>query len=338
MPGLLDGIRIGSLELPNRLVMPPMANHLATEEGEVTDRLIAHYRERAAGVGLVIIEHCYVSLDGRMRITQPGVHKDGLVPGLRRLARAVQGEGSRVAIQINHCGGKAVSGAGLGPPAGPSPVPLPGSEIVPRELSVSEIREIVVRFGDAARRAREAGFDAVEVHGAHGYLNNQFTSPLTNRRTDWYGGSFENRMRLPLEIVEEVRRQVGRDYPLMFRLGASDMLDGGLTVEDGKRIAVALVGAGVDVVDVSGGLYGSTHPTIKGQGFLIPLAEEVKTVVNVPVIGVGGITDSEFADQVVRQGRVDMVAVGRAMLHDPNWARSAMVTLSGKPRQASGDL
>lgn len=136
-------------------------------------------------------------------------------------------------------------------------------------------------------------------------------------------------MRLPLEIVAEVRRQVGTGYPVFYRLGASDMLEDGLTIEEGQRIAVALVGAGVDVVDVSGGLGGSLHPTLTGQGFLVPLAEEIKRVVKVPVIGVGGITQPGFADEVIREGRVDMVAVGRAILYDPQWGRRAVAALSG---------
>lgn len=329
MPGLLDPICIGSLELANRLVMPPMGTRLSGEGGEVTDRLVEHYRERAPGVGLVIVEHACVMLAGRMHAGQVGVHEDELVPGLRRLARAVQEQGARVAIQINHVGAKAPPNPALGTPAGPSAVPLPESEVVPRELSLSEIEGIVTAFGQAARRAKEAGFDGVEVHGAHGFLNNQFTSPLTNKRADRYGGNLENRMRLPLEIVAEVRRQVGAGYLVFYRLGASDMLEGGLTVEEGQRIAVALVGAGVDVVDVSGGLGGSIHPTRTGQGFLVPLAEEIKRVVTVPVIGVGGITQPEFADRVIREGRVDIVAVGRAILHDPQWGRKAVAALSG---------
>jgi len=181
----------------------------------------------------------------------------------------------------------------------------------------------------SARRlfAVKAGFDAVEVHGVHGYLLNQFTSPLTNRRSDRYGGSLENRMRLPLEIVAEVRARVGLDYPVLYRLGADDMMEGGLTVEEGQRTAVALVEAGVDVMDVSGGHCGY-EIGVTSQGYFLPLAERIKQVIEVPVIGVGGIREPEFADQVIRQGRVDLVAVGRAILHDPEWARKAVATLS----------
>jgi 2,4-dienoyl-CoA reductase-like NADH-dependent reductase (Old Yellow Enzyme family) len=329
MPGLLDPITIKGLEIPNRLVMPPMATRFAAGTGEVTDRLIAHYSDRAGGVGLVIIEHCFVMVEGRMRLDQPGVHRDELIPGLTRLVEAVHRQGAKTAVQINHAGSKTPPDAKLRLPVGPSPVPFPGSGVKPRELTVREIRRIVEAFGYAARRAREAGFDAVEVHGAHGFLNSQFLSPLTNRRSDRYGGSLENRIRLPLEIVAEVLEQAGSDYPLFYRLGAEDFMDGGVSLEEGVKAAEALVRTGVDVVDVSGGLGGYAHPTINGQGFMIPAAERVKAAVPVPVIGVGGITEPKCADQVIREGRVDMVAVGRAMLGDPFWARKAVDVLLG---------
>jgi len=328
MPRLLDPISIRQLEIPNRLVMPPMANQFATEQGEVTDALVEHYRQRAPGVGLVIIEHCYVMIEGRLRVNQPGIHNDGLVPGLRKLVDAVHGQGAKIAIQINHAGAKVAPDPSLRVPVGPSAVPVPGSDVTPRELSLDEIGEIVVAFGKAAVRAKEAGFDAVEVHGAHGFLNSQFASPLTNKRTDRYGGTLENRMRLPLEMVAEVRRQVGSDYPVLYRIGATDLLDGGLTIEEGCQIAAELVQSGIDVMDVSGGLGGIAHPTRTGQGFLIPEAEQVGKAASVPVIGVGGITDPHFADQVIRDGRVDMAAVGRAILRDPQWAAKAVEALS----------
>ena len=329
MPGLLDSIHIGSIKLPNRLVMALMATEFATKQGEVTDALITHYQERVQGIGLVIAESSYVMPAGRASPQQLGIHEDNLIPGLQRLAWTVQEHGSKAAIQLKHAGAKALPNAELGSPAGPSAIAPPESESVPRELSAEEIEGIVIAFGQAARRAKEAGFDAVEVHGAHGEINNQFASPVTNKRTDRYGGSLENRILLPLEIISEVRMQVGKDYPLVYRLGADDMVKGGLTIQDGRRIATALVEAGVDVIDVTGGLGGSEHPTIKTQGYFIPLAEKIKRVARVPVIGIGGITEPEYADRVIREGRVDMVAVGRAILNDPQWTRKAVDILSG---------
>ena len=330
MPGLLDPIHIGSLELPNRLVMPPMVMGLAAEDGGITDALVEHYRQRAPGVGLVIVEASSVVSTAR-GTDRPGIHNDGFIPGLQRIVSAVKEQGSRIAIQLLHSGEVARPDTPPGSRAGPSAMPLPNSDMVIRELSIQEIEEIIVTFGQAAYRAKEAGFDAVEVHGAHGSLLNKFTSPLTNRRIDQYGGSLANRIRLPLEIVAEVRNQVGADYPVLYRLGADDMMKGGLTIQDGRRIAAALVESGVNAIDVSGGLVGSEHPTIKGQGYFIPIAEGIKQAasVQVPVIGVGGITEPAFADEVIRERRVDMVAVGRAILNDPEWAHKAVEALSG---------
>ena len=206
-------------------------------------------------------------------------------------------------------------------------VPTDSSGVIPRELERHEIQHLVRLFGEAARRARKAGFDAVEVHGAHGYLLNQFTSPLTNRRTDEYGGSFEGRIRFPLEIVAEVRKAVGSDFLVLYRLGASDGEGRGVTIGESQTFAQRLVRAGINIVDVSGGLIGDAPEGMTAQGYFLPLAEKIKQAVEAPVIGVGGITDPAFADQAIRQGRVDLVAVGRALLADPDWALSAKRTL-----------
>jgi 2,4-dienoyl-CoA reductase-like NADH-dependent reductase (Old Yellow Enzyme family) len=189
-------------------------------------------------------------------------------------------------------------------------------------LKGEEVRNLVRLFGEAARRARRAGFDGVEGHGAHGYLLNQFTSPLTNTRNDEYGSSFEGRIRFPLETVTEVRRAVGSDYLLLYRLGAYDG-EGGVTIAEMQIFARRLVQAGINIIDVSGGLVGPSPDSMTGQGYFLPLAEKIKQAVEVPVIGVGGITDPVFADQAIREGRADLVAVGRALLANPDWALSA---------------
>jgi 2,4-dienoyl-CoA reductase-like NADH-dependent reductase (Old Yellow Enzyme family) len=304
-----------------------MANGLADAEGRVTDPLIAHYTRRAAGVGLVIVEHSYFTPEGKASSNQLGIHDDAMIDGLTKLAESIHSSGTPVCIQINHSGregSRAISGV---EPVAPSVVPTGGSGVIPRELERHEIHHLVRLFGEAARRARKAGFDAVEVHGAHGYLLNQFASPLTNRRTDEYGGSFEDRIRFPLEIVAEVRKAVGSNYLLLYRLGASDGEGRGTTISESQIFAQRLVQAGINIVDVSGGLIGDAPEGMTGQGYFLPLAEKIKQAVEVPVIGVGGITDPAFADQAIRQGRVDLVAVGRALLADPDWALSAKRTL-----------
>ncbi len=273
------------------------------------------------------MEHSYFTREGKASPNQLGIHDDAMVDGLRKLAESVHAEGTPVCIQINHSGregSRTVSGLD---PVAPSPVPSDNSTVVPRELETDEIHDLVRLFGEAAGRAREAGFDAVEVHGAHGYLLNQFTSPLTNRRGDEYGGSFEGRIRFPLEVVTEVRRIVGSDLLVLYRLGASDGEGRGVTMDEMQRFAQRLVQAGVSIVDVSGGLIGDAPDGMTGQGYFLPLAEKIKRAVEAPVIGVGGITDPAFADQAIRLGRVDLVAVGRALLADPDWALSAKTAL-----------
>jgi len=302
--------------------MPPMANDLASEEGEVSEALIAHYRRRAAAVGLVIVEHSYISKDGQLSSRQLGIYDDILLNGLSRLVESIHAIGTPVCIQINHAGRKARSSICAAHPVGPSAIAAGETFEVPRELGEHEIQRVVGLFGEAARRALRSGFDAVEVHGAHGFLLNQFASSLSNRRADRYGGSFENRIRFPLQVVEEVRRIVGLDFPLLYRLGAYDG-EGGSTIDEYQTFARRLIERGVNMVDVSGGLIGSRPENVMPQGSFIPLAEKIKQAVNAPVIGVGGITDPRFADEVIRQGRVDLVAVGRALLADPDWALKA---------------
>ncbi|MCJ7456042.1 NADH:flavin oxidoreductase [Candidatus Bathyarchaeota archaeon] len=328
MPKLLDPLTVGGLSMKNRIVMPPMANDLATTKGEVTQPLTAHYTRRAAGVGLVIVEHSYIAKDGKLSSRQLGIYDDTLIKGLADLAESIHAKGTPVCIQITHAGRRANSSICGSQPVAPSAIPASDSDEVPRELEKHEIQSLVRLFGEAARRACKAGFDGVEVHGAHGFLLNQFTSPLSNRRTDEFGGSFENRFRFPLEVIEEVRKAVGSDYPLLYRLGAYDGQERGVTTSECQAFARELVWAGVNMLDVSGGLIGSRPEGSTSQGYFLPLAEKIKQAVEVPVIGVGGIKDPQVADEAIRQNRVDLVAVGRAILADPDWALNAAKALS----------
>jgi NADPH2 dehydrogenase len=324
MTGLSDELRIKGLVLKNRIVMPPMATGLSSKKGEVTDRHVEHYSRRAKGPGLIIVEHSYVAQNGKLSENQLGIYDDSLIPGFSRLAKNVHNEGAAIAAQINHAGRLASSKITGTQPVAPSAISASPTAETPKELRREEIDEIVDQFASAAVRAIKAGFDIVEIHGAHGFLLNQFTSPLANRRADEFGGSLTGRMKLPLKVVSTIRGKIGSTVPLFYRLGADDNMPGGLTLEEGKTVAQRLVEAGVDVIDVSGGLGGSRPATLKGEGYLVHLAEGVKKAVSVPVIGVGGIVTAEFADQLIRLGRIDLVAVGRAMLSDPDWAAKAI--------------
>ncbi len=205
MPGLFDPIKIKGLSLKNRLVMPPMATGMATEDGQVTDRHIQHYTARArGGVGLIIIEHTYISEEGKAHKGQLGLYDDRFIPGLKALVAAIHTEGAKVIIQLTHAGAKASRINIEKQPAGPSDVMLPNSSETPRALTVPEIKTIVKKFGDAAYRAVTAGFDSVELHGAHGFLLCQFLSPYANHRHDEYGGNLANRLLFPTEVIKEV--------------------------------------------------------------------------------------------------------------------------------------
>ena len=331
MPGLFEPITIKGLVLKNRLIMPPMATNMATEDGEVTDRHIRHYTTRArGGVGLIIIEHTYVSRDGRLSQGQLGLYDDRLVPGLKRLVEAIHAEGTKVIIQLTHGGAKAPRNVTGEQPAGPWTVMLPNASEVSRPLTIPDIKAIVVRFGEAAYRAMEAGFDSVELHGAHGFLLSQFLSPYTNQRNDAYGGNLAGRLTFPLEVIKEVKTRLGENTPLFYRFGADDMLEGGLTRQEGKLAAQHLERAGVDVIDVSGGIGGDGQRSFTEQGYFVPLAEGIKETVKVPVIGVGNITEPEYADSIVREQKVDLVAVGRLLLSNPEFPKQAAEKLGRK--------
>ncbi len=331
-PTLLSPLSFAGVTLRNRIVMPPMFSGLATPRGDVTDRIVDYHRARAAaGTALIVVEHTYVHPWGRISNTQMGVHDDAMTPGLARLAAAIRREGAVSCLQLAHAGASTTREVIGRAPVGPSSLRHPyETDVDPAEAAtIAEIEQIVKAFGDGAARAREAGFDAVEIHSAHGYLLSQFLSPLTNRREDEYGGSHRNRRRLHLRVLAEVRSRVGRAFPVFVRLGVHDEAVGGLQLNDAIEAASELVARGIDLVDVSGGLQGSRPPVVvaRGPGWFVPYAEAVKAAVPVPVLVTGGFTDPAHADRVVREGRADLIGIGRAMLNDARWAEAAIAQL-----------
>ncbi len=330
MASLFSSLIVKDFTLKNRIVLPPMANSMADDDGRVTDAHIHHYARRAkAGVGMVVVEHSYIRRDGRYSDRQLGIQDDALVPGLARLAEAVKCYDTLVGIQITHAGGRTSQAAAGSQPLAPSDGKVLRGPDVARALTRAEMITLLDDYVAAARRAIEAGFDFVEVHGAHGFLLSEFLSPLTNRRSDDYGGDLVNRMRFPLEVVDAVRQEVDDKHLLLYRLGGSDFMEGGLTEAEGQEVARALVAAGVDILDISGGLCGDETPDWdhKTQGYFVPMAAAIRRQVTVPVIVAGGITQPEYANQLVHEGKVDLVAIGRAMLKNPEWADEARQAL-----------
>jgi NADPH2 dehydrogenase len=331
MANLLTGLSFSGLRLRNRIVMPPMWSGQATPEGHVTDKIIEYHRIRAAsGCGLIIVEHAFVDPRGRNSSTQIGVYSDDMIAGLRRLATSIKQEGAVAALQISHAGSRTAPGAlGEQKPVAPSPIrhPMDPAGEIPEALSKEGIGAVVRSFGDAAVRARDAGFDAVEIHGAHGFLLSQFLSPLTNQRSDGYGGCLENRVRIHLETLAHVRQRIGPEFPVFVRLGAHDETAGGLELHDAVAAATGLEAGGASLIDISGGLQGS-RGIGRDPGYFVPYAAAIKALVSIPILVTGGIREPGLADRVIREGHADLVGIGRAMLDDADWARKAITALS----------
>ena len=325
---LFSPIQIGSLELDNRLVRSATAERLATEPiGRATPALAALWGGLArGGVGLIISGHAYVSPRGKAHPEMLSAHCDEMIAGLKTLADAVHENGGRVAMQINH-GGRQCDEACTPETLAPSAVPVASGRL-PREMTPAEITEAVEAFGAAARRAKLAGFDAVQLHGAHGYLIGQFLSPHINRRRDAWGGDFEARLRFLAAVCEAVRGQVGPDYPVFIKLGMMDNLQrvpDGLNTDDGARIVSRLAGLGLDAVEVSGGYGGGTDfvgrlgvGTKAPEAYFRELAQRARAATQLPVMLVGGLRSRAVMDEVLASGDADMIALCRPLIREPD--------------------
>ncbi len=321
---LLEPMNIKGLIIKNRIIFPSMAMEMADEEGLVTEKVKAHYSNLAKlQLGAIIMEHHYISISGKNDIGQLAIDKDDCVEGLGEISKIIHENGTACGIQINHSGSLTNSSITGEKVIGPSPILHPRGTEIPREMTTVEINNIKKFFRKAAMRVKRAGFDFVEINGCHGHLLNQFISPLTNARLDEYGGIRSNRIKLPIEIIKGVREEVGDDFLIFYRIAADDNMENGITIDDAKYLAVKLADAGVDVLNVSQGLAGA-KPTISQQGYFVHLAEGIKSVVGIPIITVGGITEALFAYQVIKDGKADIVGIGRAILEDPKWLTNAI--------------
>ena len=349
MSALFEPLTLRSLTIPNRLWMAPMCQYSAAPEGPAQgapgDWHFQHLAARAAGgTGLILTEATAVSPEGRISPYDLGLWNDTQTEAFRRITGFLKSQGTAPGIQIAHAGRKASTertwvdrGAALAPgqdhgwtPVGPSPVPFDEKSTTPAELSTTQIGEIVEQFAATARRALAAGFEVAEIHGAHGYLINEFLSPFTNRRTDEYGGSYENRTRFALEVVDAVRAVWPEDLPVFFRISATDWLSEnaadereGWTAEDTVRFAGELKAHGIDLLDTSTGGNAPDAKIEASPGFQVPFAERVKREAGLAVGAVGLITEARQAEKIIADGQADAVLIGRELLRSPSFAQQA---------------
>lgn len=332
---LFEPLRIGQLELRNRVVLAAMVANFATEDGFVTDRLKAYHANIAkGGCGLNVTESSHVSLEGKRITCGLGSYDDKLISRLRELTEAVHAEGGKIAQQIHHGGRECASAITGFQPIGPSSLTSRYSAIskktdIPREMTLEDIEVMVSKFGDAGRRAKEAGFDAIEVHGAHGYLINQFLSPYANKRTDRYGRDIHGRSRFLQEIVADIKKKAGENFPVIVKLNICDYAEGGVVPEDACLTAKLAVESGADAIIASVGLHESRPymmiPTMQIPPFTnVEMSALVKEHVRVPVGTVGRIIEPKRAAKVIEDGKADFVVMGRGLLADPQWPTKAM--------------
>ena len=326
MKELFEETEISGMKLANRFIRSATWEGLAANDGAVTPRLIDTMISLArGGVGLIVTGHAYVEKQGQASPWQLGAYADRLVQGLRRMAEAVHEQGGRIALQLAHSGYFARRSLTGHDPIAPSS--LEGIARTPRRvMSKDDIQRVVAAFGNAASRAKEAGFDAVQIHAAHGYLLSQFLSPFYNRRDDEYGGSPENRARILLEVLSSIRMAVGPDFPVLVKMNCADFIDGGLSLEDSIQIGKLLERNGIDAIELSGGVLtggkmGPSRLGIKGEdkeAYFRTEAAEFKKELNIPLMLVGGIRSLQVADKLLKSGIADYFSMSRPFIREPH--------------------
>lgn len=322
-PTMFSPVQIGTVTVPNRFVVPPMGNNLANTDGTLSDRSLSYYQARAkGGFGLITIESTVVYREAKGGPRKPCLFSDDTVESFRRVAYACHTYGAKVSIQLQHAGPEGNSALTGYPLKAASAMPASAGREIPEAVSNEEVYRIIECYGDAARRAQQAGIDMVEVHCAHGYLVSTFISQRTNNRTDEFGGCFENRMRLPRLIIENIRRKTGGNLPILCRINACDEVEGGQSVQDAAAVAAYLEQeCGVDALHVTRAVHLHDEfmwaPGVTHGGFNADLVTEIKRAVSVPVIAVGRFTEPQYAELLVKQGRADLIAFGRQSIADP---------------------
>ena len=329
---LYSSLKLRELTLKNRIVVSPMCQYNSVE-GFANDWHLVHLGSRAVGgAGLIFTEAAAVSPEGRISPDDLGIWSDNHIEGLKRITDFIRKQGSKSGIQLAHAGRK----ASTAPPwdgrhqvdinnrgwqtVAPSAIPFYDNDSLPRELTVSEIHEVIESFANAATRSLKAGFDTIEIHAAHGYLINQFISPLTNKRNDAYGGSFENRVRLLVEVTQAIRKIIPESMPLFVRISAHEWAAGGHTIEDSVQIAKLLKENGVDLIDCSSGAVIKDQHIIVDKNYQVPFAEQIKKEANIATGAVGLITSGDQAEEILQADKADLIFLGREMLRNPYFA------------------
>lgn len=333
MSEIFEKTTINGLVLENRLVRSATWEGMCDDDGRPTPQLDSCYQDLARGkVGLIISGYTFVRPDGKQLPKKMGIHTDDFAKDMKRLTATVHDEGGKICLQIVHAGGQTSSASAGRQPLAPSAVEVEQFPEKPVEMSQQDIDEVIAAFAQAARRAKEYGFDAVQLHGAHGYLINQFLSPLTNKRVDKYGGSIEKRCRFLMEVYRAVRTIVGAGYPVMAKLNGDDFLDGGLQTADAVYAAKLLDQSGIDAIEVSGGTpaSGEKNPirvkikTPAQEAYNLGLAEQVKKEVSCPVMVVGGFRSLEIIEKVLHNDAADYISLARPLVREPDLARRWM--------------
>jgi 2,4-dienoyl-CoA reductase-like NADH-dependent reductase (Old Yellow Enzyme family)/thioredoxin reductase len=332
-PKLFAPGKIGSLELPNRVVFAATSSELADKDGFVGDDLVEYYAERArGGTGLIVVEATYIEQEGKRLHHNAMLHDDCFIPGLRKVVQTAHAEGAKMALQLNHGGRESIPDVSGSVPLAPSPIPSQftgvGDAVIPKQLTVGEIDRIVGRFAEAARRSRDAGFDAVELHGAHGYLIGEFLSPDSNKREDDYGGSVQRRAYFGVRLIRAIKEKLGADYPVIVRMNGRDHVQHGLELADAIEMAVMFEAAGADSISVSGGVHASRpYMVVPGmsvdRGCYVSYGDAIRKRVKVPVMVVGRINTPELAEQILEDEQADFICLSRALIADPHFPAKA---------------
>ena len=327
MNTLFEATTINGMNLRNRIVRSATWEGMCAPDGRPTGKLTDFYRQLAqGGVGLIITGYTFVRPEGKQLPGKMGIHTDAFTEDFIKMTSAIHKDGGTIAVQLVHAGGQTNTANAGRQPLAPSAIQTDQFPEMPAELTSEEILNIVEAFGEGARRAKEWGFDAVQLHGAHGYLINQFLSPLTNKRTDEYGGGIENRSRFLIDVYKKVRETVGNNYPVLIKLNASDNLDGGLTIQDAAYAAQKLSELGIDGIEVSAGTpaSGDESPARakinkpEKEAYNLTLAHQIKKAVACPVMVVGGMRSYEIAEKTVAEDGLDYISMARPLIREPN--------------------